>query len=412
VSGERWIRGPLGLDAQRWSTRADCRGVLVPVPHVAAGTRLLDLVQLLEQDHRVQVIFTVPDTTESWHGTEDFVRRHGGLAVPWIQAVQQRFDLVLAASYTQLSWVRGRIMVVPHGAGSMMSRSYNPIAGPGAEPYAGLGRGALTFKGRLLPSVIALTHDTELAMLRQSCPEAVSAAIVVGDICFDRMLAGCAHRERYRRDLGVDGDQRLITVSSTWSCDSVFGRHPILCQRLVAELPSDHRVALVLHPNVWAVHGYRQVEAWLAAPIERGLLLIPPDEGWRATMIASDLVIGDHGSTTQYAAAIGRPIVLASYPDGAVRRDSTAAAIARRSPRLDPCRDLFPQVDRAIRHQDDGAIAGLVTSRPEQSAALLRRAMYDLLELPEPVEPALARPVPAPRPVSSADRWEKNRCRL
>lgn len=399
-----WVRGPIGPDAQRWSTRADCRIVLVPVPHVAAGTRLFDLVGLLEHDHRVQVIFTVPDTTESWQGTEEFVRCHNGLVIPWVQAVQQRFDLVLAASYTQLSWVRGRVMVAPHGAGSLMSRERHRLAGPDAVAHPGLQRETLTFKGRLIPSVIALTHDSELAMLRRSCPEAMNVAVVAGDICFDRMLASAALRQRYRRALGVCADQCLITISSTWSSDSTFG-NPDLCQRLFADLlDSGHRGALVLHPNVWAVHGRRQIEAWLARPIERGLQLIPPDEGWRATMIASDLVIGDHGSTTQYAAAIGKPVLLVSFRDSEIRRDSTAAAVARRSPRLDLDRAILPQLERAIQHHEhDGVIAKAVTSRPGRSPSLLRRAMYSVLELPEPSEPAQVRPVPSPRPLGRSN---------
>src|SRR5262249_28237110 len=154
-------------------TRSGCRTVLVPVPNLAAGTRLLDLVLLLENDHRLQVLFTVPESTECWHGVEEFARDHGWFVVPWHQAVQHRFDLVLAASYSQLEWVRGRILVVPHGVSNLKTKQFNRFAGPGAMPHLGLTRETLVHKGRLLPSVIALTHDDELAALRQSCPEAV-----------------------------------------------------------------------------------------------------------------------------------------------------------------------------------------------------------------------------------------------
>src|SRR6266567_670393 len=102
MCGERWIRGPFGLDAERRVTRTGCRTVLVMVPTVVAGARLLDLVALLENDSRVQTIFTVPESMESWAGTDEFVRDNGRLVVSWTQAFQHRFDAVLAASYAGL----------------------------------------------------------------------------------------------------------------------------------------------------------------------------------------------------------------------------------------------------------------------------------------------------------------------
>lgn len=50
---ERWIRGPIGQDAELRVTRAGCRTVLVVIPTMAAGTRLRDLQPLLQGDHRV-----------------------------------------------------------------------------------------------------------------------------------------------------------------------------------------------------------------------------------------------------------------------------------------------------------------------------------------------------------------------
>jgi hypothetical protein len=372
------------------------------VPNLAAGSRLLDLLTLLESDYRLQVIFTVPDAMESWNGVDEFVREHAGLVLPWRQAVQHCFDLVLAASYTQLEWIRGRILVVPHGASSLMSRKFNLTAGPDAMPHLGLSRETLVSKGRLIPSVLALTHDAELVALRRSCPAAVSRAIVAGDICMDRMIASRPMRNYYRRALGVGASRRLVTVSSSWSTDSTFGQHPELCRRLLAELPrADYCVALVLHPNIWAVHGRRQVMAWLAGCVGDGLLVIPPAEGWRAAIVASDWVIGDHGSTTQYAAGLGKPVLLATFPSQAVRAGSIADAVAAIAPRLDVNRPVLSQLWRAAESHspDDYAVAQLITSRLGRSAALLRNAMYGLLELPEPAEPAQARPVPVPRPV-------------
>ncbi len=416
----RWIRGPVGIDAERRTTRTGFHTVLVMVPTMTAGTRLLDLVPLLEADHRVQVVFTVPHTAESWPGVEDFVRDCGGVVYPWQQALQHRWDLVLTASHRQIEQVHGRIMVLPHGAGALMSRRFSKKAGAD-RPSTGLDRELLTYRGRVLPSALALTHEGELDALRRSCPEALPAAFVAGDLCLDRMLAGLPLRDVYRRALGVSADHTLVTLSSTWSADGVFGRHLDLYERLVDELPASRfRVAAVIHPQVWAVHGRRQVLAWLGRAIHKGLLLIPPHEGWRATMVASDRVIGDHGSTTSYAAAIGRPVHLATFPRHNIRPGSLADTLAASATRLDHDRPLAEQLhptadpDRVSAGDVSAfpvlAFAPLISATPGQAAQRFRAAMYRLLGMTEPVWPAQSSPVPLPSPLFTPS-WKDSRDR-
>lgn len=391
-----WVRGPMGLGADSRVTRNGCRTVLVMVPTMTAGTRLLDLLPLLEADFRVQVVFTVPKEGDTWHGVEEFVRATGGVLVPWAQAIRHEWDLVLTASHRHIEQVRGPLLVLPHGAGAEMSRRYSRKAGGATRQTTGLDRELLTYRGRVIPAAVALTHDEELRTLRRVCPEALPAAVVTGDICLDRMVASKPFRSLYRQALGVAGDQKLITVSSTWSAASTFGRHPELYARLLDEAGEDVRVAAILHPNVATVHGRWQVHSWLAAAKRKGLLIVPPEEGWRAVLIASDHVIGDHGSTTTYAAAIGRPVHLATFPDNDIRDHSIAATLARVAPRLDHGRPLLPQLTDAA--TDAGRVAAAVSGRPGLAAGLLRAAMYRLLELPEPSWPPPVSPVPLPRP--------------
>ncbi|GAB2965908.1 hypothetical protein [Saccharothrix stipae] len=394
---DHWIRGPIGPDAERRVTVPGCRTVLVMVPHLVAGTRLIsDVVPLLFNDPRVQVVFSVTDTGQWWHGTEEYVRRQGGVVVPWHQATQHDFDLVLAAAHNDLDQARGPIVLLPHGAGNLASRKYSRHAGRAALPHAGLSRESLVRRGRVLPTVIGLTHEDELVALGTSCPEALGSASVVGDPCLDRMVASLPFRSRYREALAVREEQLLVTVSSTWAPDSAFGSDLSLCRALLDELPrARYRVALVLHPNVWAVHGWWQVRAWLHDCIEDGLLVIPPEEGWRGTVIASDTVVGDHGSTTQYAAAIGKPVVLASFPEANVRSGSLADAVRERVPMLDRDRPLLPQV-AAVRAGNAAGVAELMSSRPGRASAALRAIMYRLMRLPEPDRAATTAAVPAP----------------
>ncbi|HEX7309347.1 hypothetical protein [Lentzea sp.] len=367
-----WFTTPLGAGGARRVTVPGCRKVLVIVPSVVAGTRLLDLLPLLDSDFRVQTYFTQPEPDLR---TARFVEAVGGLVIPWEMALQHEFDLVLAASYRFVDRAPGPVLVLPHGASAMKSRQRVRAAGPGALPVHGLDRQMLVRDGRVAAAAIALSHDDEMRTLAESCPEAVPAAVVAGDICLDRMRASLPFRDLYRRALGVDEDETLVTISSTWTSESTFHQRP----ELYRELSATARVAAVLHPNIWAVHGEWQVRSWLAGC---DVMVIPPEEGWRATMIASDVVVGDHGSTTLYAAALGVRVLLATCPE--VRRGSLADAL----------REVVPvytdDIEEAV--QVPG-FADLVSSRLDRSGAILRETMYRLLGIPEPAHAVPTSPV-------------------
>ena len=242
----------------------------------------------------------------------------------------------------------------------------------------GLDRQQLMRGGRVPASAIVLSHDQELDVLAESCPEAVPVAVVAGDICLDRMRASLPFREHYRRALGVRPGETLVTISSTWTAESTFRR----CPELYRELPRSAKVAAVLHPNIWATHGAWQVRSWLA---DCDVTVIPPEEGWRATMIASDVVVGDFGSTTQYAAAVGARILLATCP--AVRDGSLADALRRNVPMYEG------DIEAAVAVP---GFADLVSSRLDQSAAILRATMYRLLGIPEPAHAVPVSPCSLP----------------
>ncbi|WP_216093793.1 hypothetical protein [Streptomyces abyssalis] len=378
------------------------------VPFLVAGIRLLDVLALLKSDHRVVVMFTVAPAGNGsmCHGAAEFVRSRGGLLLPWEQAVQCEFDLVLAASETAVEQLHGKVMLLPHGAGMLASRSRARSAGPDAQPAHGLDRGALVHRGRLVPAALGLTHEGELGVLQESCPEALPVAIVAGDVCFDRLVASMPLRERYRQALGVADGQQLVMVTSTWQPESALGSHPDLVEQMLDELPpKEYRVAAVLHPNIWGVHGAWQVQAWLEDCLRAGLLLLPPEEGWRAALVAADAVVGDHGSVTSYAAATGAPVLLTpSPPECFLRPGSLAEVVSQGAGRLRLDRSLPEQLQGVLGRRSphwQARVAGLITSRPGQAAEILRRAMYGLLDLREPCRAVTNAPVPLPTAVGA-----------
>ncbi|WP_019631442.1 hypothetical protein [Actinomadura atramentaria] len=393
-----WLRVPIGPHAARWRTRRPDRTVLAVVHNVTSLTRLLDVVDVFSSDPRIQVVFTWTGSSPFTHDVAGFLADIGAMTIPWDQALAEEFDLAVTASYGgDLHRINAPILSVSHGIGYNKRLSKKEDATETSTVF-GLSSDWLLNDGRPIPSSIVLSHPEQLIRLERDCPEAVDAAVVAGDPCFDRILASLPHRARYRAALGIPPSHRLVLVSSTWNERSLFGSHPDLIARLLAELPMDeYTVAAALHPNIWHGHGPWQVRAWLADARRAGLVLLPPRDGWRAALAASDVVVGDHGSVTFYAAALDLPVLLGAFPQSDLDPASPVAALGRAAPALDTGRPMRPQIEDAINSHVLGrysAVTMSTTAVPGRSAALLRTEMYRLMNLPEPTRPPVVRRVP------------------
>ncbi len=208
------------------------------------------------------------------------------VVIPWRQAVSTRFDLILAARTWGVAELDGPVVLMPHGAGSAGSK-----IGLGSDRHS-LHRAHLMRDGQVVPAALALATDDEKLMLAGASLDALPRSVVAGDPSFDRMLAGKPYRDAYRRALGASPGQRVLVATSTWSRHSLFGSEPAVF-RLAEELPWwECLVVAVLHPFIWHGYGRRQVLEWLARARELGLVVLPPEEAWRAAVVAA----GDHGS--------------------------------------------------------------------------------------------------------------------
>jgi hypothetical protein len=119
-------------------------------------------------------------------------------------------------------------------------------------------------------------------------------------------------------------------------------------------------------------------------------------------LVAADCVIGDHGSVSYYAAAIGRPVLLAAFPEDDLDPCSPVAEFGRIADRIDPGRPLRQQIDEQIRThrpQRFAKLAALASSDPGHSAELLRTLFYRSLGITEPSYAAALDGLP-PAPVS------------
>jgi hypothetical protein len=371
-----------------WTTVHCERVVLAVVRTVTTATRLLDVLELLRDDPRVQVVFTFERSSAFTEGVTRFVEDVGGQVLPWREAVRGTYSLAISASENgALHELKAPLLLLPHGAGH--------------HKYA---KGTRTISGydfSALPHTIVLSHPSQLDQLAVACPAALPRAVVARDVCVDRLRASLPHRARYRRALANTG-QRLIVVSSTWGGTSAFGQDTTLARRLLAELPRDeYQVALVLHPNVWFAHSKYAVRGWLGSALDAGLLVIPPEEGWRAVLAAADLLVGDHGSLSLYAAAIDLPVLLAAFDHGEIVPDTPMASLGTRAARLGRG-PLLGQIEAGIR-QDTAPLRAVADEVFAADAPGIRELLYSLIGLDPPAAPSshVGDPVPEARHVAA-----------
>ncbi|WP_445402432.1 hypothetical protein ACSMX9_12665 [Streptomyces sp. LE64] len=394
------------IEQGHWLTVPDCKRVLVVVHTVAFAQRLREVFGLLETDLRIQLVFTVAPHAFGG-GVTDYLRGQGIATVPWKEALRAEFDLVLATGSRGLHRLRAPVVRFSHGAGHIKLLTDVSLLAPGERRVPGmLSRQHLLHDGRVVPSSLVYAHQRDVTELARSCPEALPAAHVAGDPCVDRIEAGAAGREGYRRALGIEEGQRLVVVASTWGPASTFGRLDALLPQLLGQLPDEGcRVAMLIHPNVFAGHGRSQVHGWLTALRSRGIAVVPPEADWQALLIAADWIIGDHGSLTAYGTLTEATVLLTSSVRREVSPDSPAALLAAVAPVVVPGHSLAAQLAYASerRHATLYArVAESLSSAPGEFHRRVRALLYRSLELGEPACPPF---VPPPAVPPSLEHW-------
>ncbi|WP_020497904.1 hypothetical protein [Sciscionella marina] len=387
--------GGARAEERTWGTFGCERTILCVGRSLTSVIRLLETSELFSGDFRLRRLFTLQDEFRHRAHAERLLREaRVDRIVPWSQAKDQPADLVLTASENiDPATVRGPIVVLPHGIGFnkfVPERDGNGTRIAGVPSAAALGSGRIT---------LVLAHAEQEQQLRASCPEVLGHTVVTGDPTVQRLDASRALRARFRRLLGT-GERRLVFLSSTWGRASALGLTPKLPHALLAALPADsYQVCAALHPNITSHYNRADVADYYAEALDAGLALLPPEAGWHAALVASDVVIADHGSLGLYAAGLGKPLLLTGSAEEIVPGTpvETLAGLARR---LDPRGDLRAQIDAAPEHRTEGTRQ--VFAHRADAAERVRALLYSMLGLdPEP-EARLARvPDPAPerRPV-------------
>lgn len=397
MTASPYVRANAGPDASRWRT-FDGPVVLAVARTFTSTVRILESLATFRGDTRVLVVFAFDDTSAFNAGTQDLLSDLNSCVVPW----EHRLDVdpalvVTATENTDLAEFSCPVVVLPHGVGF---QKYVPDHRTDEVRLSGVPRTEFQHCRHVR---LVLSHPAQREQLREAGVPMAEWAEVVGDPTRDRIVGSERMREEYRAHLQVGEDQRLVVVTSTWGKTGLIGRRPRLPHALVGALPRDgYRVATILHPNVWFAHSPWQVEHMLADAQDAGLLLIPPETGWGASLVAADCVIGDHGSVTLYGAMMDRPVLLAAMGEDSVP-GTAAAELARRALWLETT-ELRSQVDRAIAQHRPGQYAeaaDLAFAYPGRGGHRLADLLYGLLGLRVGDSWAADRLLPDPTPTRS-----------
>jgi hypothetical protein len=98
----------------------------------------------------------------------------------------------------------------------------------------------------------------------------------------------------------------------------------------------------------------------------------------RRELATTGHVVGDHGSVTVYGAALGKPTLLAAFPDHEVVARSPAHRPGEVADRYDPDVPIDVPLDKAVGRPE---LAASVTAVPGEARARLRATRYRLLDL-------------------------------
>jgi hypothetical protein len=214
---------------------------------------------------------------------------------------------------------------------------------------------------------------------------------VIGDPCVDVMLENRHRRVRYRDELGI-GHRRLVVLTSTFGSASLLGHQPDLPQRVAAALdPDRYACALLTHPAITAVHGHKQLRAWLASAEDLGMITVVAGQRWEPILLSADCVLADQGSISLYAVALDLPLIAAGGHPSLIPENTVVAELAKRAPSLSLDQDIQDQVDAAIASHQPGQYADLAEQAfdgPGAFAARMRALCYRLMNLTEPDAPA------------------------
>lgn len=351
------------------------RRVLVAV-HTLLTLKYIDrYLTLMRADPRLTFVATQGSDRYS-PGVVEALPRLGLPTIPFAEAVAEPWDLVMFATHGgERFFTKAKSKVhIQHGIGAGKRANGDFTYGR----YWALHRGVPKYD-----LMLEASHDTARRAIN-AVPELRGQIAVVGDPFCDDLLARVQHRTRFRRQLGVEPDQRAFLIASTWGPHGLMesmGRDLIAT---LERLSGECKVLLTMHNHLWAGR------ADLPTPWPGVLSRLPPDqiticqplEDWVPYLVAADVALIDHGSIGLYYALTGKPAITIPVAGKAVVPTAPITRLRAQCPVARTVSELPMAIDLALRRRPARLPVWEITSYPHQAAARTRAALYQQLRLP------------------------------
>lgn len=235
------------------------------------------------------------------------------------------------------------------------------------------------------------SSDMNRAAVIARDPELEGVVRTVGYLRADRLLARNADRRQIRRDLGLSDSDMLVYVQSTWQTGSLMDS---LGTEIVGEaerlaIESGWSFVFSTHPNHW--RGPWALERpwgrFLRAHESSHLRVVSPDERPDDYIVASDVVVTDHGSQAVLVSLLDKPMVFYRSKERELAIGSPVWRLRDTLPNITTAQDLGPSVSSALHDFDSDAhrttTADFLSFRGS-AADRVRQEIYELLDLGPP----------------------------
>lgn len=295
----------------------------------------------------------------------------------------RHWDLVVTADHlnsggalTHINSTSWATLRIPHGIANKM------VAG---QLYT-YGKNCYDKRDRMLYSCIFASSKTELDLALGMNPAFSDVVTVVGNLKCDLILEQSRQRDDIRCKLGVNPDEKLILVASTFGPNCLFN---VVGDALLAEidrLSGQYRFVLTIHPLEYAAN-LPNKPSWgerLSVFKDKGCLVITPGESWEPYMIASDVIITDHTSLSLYGLVLEHPYIFSPIPDTVISQETLTWQLRKFSPILNSdVSNLQECLHTALYeypYNELGSLRAKCLPLNGQAKSLVRAAVFRLLK--------------------------------
>lgn len=351
-----------------------CHGVLM-------ADYLRPIYDILKHDARLVFRLVLPFREER-PGAYAHIRKTLPISVvSYRRAMVSIWDLILTADHgtPKLTDCRNApVICFEHGIDSgKITRG---------EPYHFGKVNTINEKGQLRYTRMCVSseHIRETALSKN--PALSDTVVVTGSIKMDDLWEMARHRDEIRRAKGIEPDEVVIMVLSTWGPRCLFRRmgHDVL--KKARELKRDFTFILTCHPNEHKTRNDDEPN-WgkRLGQHRRHFFVLGPSEEIETSIVACDVVLTDHTSASCYAAALEKPAVFVPVPSGTLQTDSILLRYEELSPVVDPdVSNLRQCIDQALNNYPTDRLREVVAdmcSYAGQARDRTQSLIYDELDL-------------------------------